>query len=130
MYSSKLALQFSSSKFMYLPFWFVDKWFKPKVLRSQSQPGEPLPYQDSFIEYTSDGMSTDAKDIVACKYFPLLFTCHNIRNPEEIHTPRLDKRFEYQQLDEDVIRIYMIPWVVCCTMSVNWIHGIFTRYDW
>ena len=64
--------------------------------------------KDCFIEYNSELMSSVGKDIVACKYFSQKFTCHNIQNPEEIDTPYLDKIFDYQELDKEVIHICMM----------------------
>jgi hypothetical protein len=65
-------------------------------------------YTDCFIPYDSEKMSKVPKDIVACKYFKREFTCHDTQNPEDIDTPHLDKIFNYQQLDEDVIRTCMM----------------------
>lgn len=65
-------------------------------------------YHDCFIEYDSSSMKKIGKDIIACKYFKQKFTCKDIENPDDIETPYLDTIFNYQKLDQDVIRICMM----------------------
>lgn len=60
---------------------------------------------DRFIEYHTDQINLVKNDIVACKYFSTKFTCVNDQNPESIDTPFLDQIFNYQKLDEEVIRV-------------------------
>lgn len=66
-------------------------------------------WTDCFIDYDSEMMGAVRNDIVACKYFPQPFTPTKPQcNPEDIDTPHLDRIFQYQQLEDDVIRTCMM----------------------